>query len=115
MPKTTKSGRPRSELPHLAALRREGAGHFAKAHDSALKSYEGDERAANQVGFSALKHTHEKVGDRWEPKENKGPSDPQAEGGRTPTGRRPAEWTPMPPRSTCTSWQPGSTSQAARR
>jgi hypothetical protein len=33
------------------------------------------------VAFSALKHTHEKVGDRWEPKERPGPSDEQAEGG----------------------------------
>ena len=84
MPKTTKSGKAKkSELP--STLQRSGEkaqDTFAKAHDSALKSYEGDERAANQVGFSALKHTHEKVGDRWEPKENKGPSDPQAEGGR---------------------------------
>ena len=73
----------KSELPRTLQRSGEKAQDtFAKAHDSALKSYEGDERAANQVGFSALKHTHEKVGDRWEPKENKGPSDPQAEGGR---------------------------------
>ena len=24
---------------------------------------------ANRVAFSAVKHTHEKVGDHWEPKE----------------------------------------------
>jgi cation transport regulator ChaB len=84
MPKTTKSGKAKkSELP--STLQRSGEkaqDTFAKAHDSALGSYEGDERAANQVGFSALKHTHEKVGDHWEPKEKKGPSDAQAEGGR---------------------------------
>ena len=84
MPKTTKSGKAKkSELP--STLQRSGEkaqNTFAKAHDSALGSYDGDERAANQVGFSALKHTHEKVGDRWEPKEKKGPSDAQAEGGR---------------------------------
>lgn len=28
-----------------------------------------------------MKHTHEKVGDRWEPKEQAGPSDKQAAGG----------------------------------
>lgn len=33
------------------------------------------------MAFSALKHTHEKVGDHWEPKDHKGPSDRQAEGG----------------------------------
>jgi hypothetical protein len=84
MPKTTKSGQAKkSELP--STLQRSGKKAqqtFAKAHDSALKSYEGDERAANQVGFSALKHTHEKVGDHWEPKKEKGPSDAQAKGGR---------------------------------
>jgi cation transport regulator ChaB len=84
MPKTTKSGQAKkSELP--STLQRSGKKAqqtFAKAHDSALESYEGDERAANQVGFSALKHTHEKVGDHWEPKKNKGPSDSQAKGGR---------------------------------
>src|SRR4028119_294313 len=54
---------------------------YAKAHDSAAETYDGDEERANRVAFSALKHTHEKVGDHWEPKEDKGPSDAQAEGG----------------------------------
>jgi hypothetical protein len=38
-------------------------------------------RASHRVAHSALKHTHEKVGDHWEPKEQPGPSDEQAEGG----------------------------------
>src|ERR671921_138215 len=84
MPKTTKSGQAKkSELP--STLQRSGKKAqqtYAKAHDSALESYEGDERAANQVAFAALKHTHEKVGDHWEPKEENGPSDAQAEGNR---------------------------------
>ncbi len=44
----------------------------------------GDEQRAHQVAFAALKHTHEKVGDKWKkkPKGAKGPSDAQAEGGR---------------------------------
>jgi len=44
----------------------------------------GDPGRAHQVAFAAVKHTHEKVGDHWEPKENgrKGPSDARAEGGR---------------------------------
>ncbi len=33
------------------------------------------------MAFSALKHTHEKVGDHWEPKDHAGPSDAQAAGG----------------------------------
>src|SRR3712207_9355035 len=52
--------------------------------DSAAESYDGDEQRANQVAWAAVKHSHEKVGDHWEPKEGgrKGPSDPQAAGGR---------------------------------
>nr|WP_205709344.1 ChaB family protein [Kineococcus siccus] len=55
---------------------------FAKAHDAAAGSY-GDEQRANRVAWGAVKHTHEKVGDHWEPKEGgrRGPSDPQSEGG----------------------------------
>jgi cation transport regulator ChaB len=82
MPKTDKSGNAKpDELP--TTLKRSGKRAqrtFAKAHDSAAESY-GDEQRAHQVAFSALKHTHEKVGDHWEPKEEYGPSDAQAEGG----------------------------------
>ena len=34
------------------------------------------------MAWAAVKHTHEKVGDHWEPKEEPGPSDAQAAGGR---------------------------------
>ena len=34
------------------------------------------------MAFASLKHTHEKVGDHWEPKEEYGPSDAQAAGGK---------------------------------
>jgi hypothetical protein len=82
MPKTTKSGKPKKdELP--STLQRSSAKAqrtFAKAHDAAAEQY-GDEERAYRVGFSALKHTHEKVGDHWEPKDDYGPSDAQAEGG----------------------------------
>jgi cation transport regulator ChaB len=82
MPKTTKSGQPKKEeLP--STLQRSGSKAqrtFAKAHDAAAEQY-GDDERAYRVGFSALKHTHEKVGDHWEPKEQAGPSDRQAEGG----------------------------------
>jgi hypothetical protein len=50
---------------------------WKKSHDSAVETY-GEGQRAHRVAFSALKHTHEKVGDHWEPKEGKGPSDPQA-------------------------------------
>jgi cation transport regulator ChaB len=85
MPKTTKSGSAKlSELP--STLRRspkKAQRTFAKAHDSAADEY-GDERRANQVAWAAVKHSFEKVGDRWAVKEKgrKGPSDAQAAGGR---------------------------------
>ena len=46
-----------------------------------MEQYDGDERRAHQVAFASLKHSHEKVGDRWEPKEEYGPSDARAEEG----------------------------------
>ena len=83
MPKTTKSGSAKkSELP--STLKRSPAKAqrtFAKAHDSAAGEY-GDERRANQVAWAAVKHSFEKVGDHWEKKGKKGPSDAQAAGGR---------------------------------
>jgi cation transport regulator ChaB len=82
MPKTTKSGKPKKEeLP--STVRRSDAKAqrtFAEAHDAAAEQY-GDEERAHRVAFAALKHTHEKVGDRWQPKDGAGPSDRQAEGG----------------------------------
>ena len=79
MPKTTKGGKPRKdELP--STIQRSNAKAqrtFAKAHDGAMESY-GEGERAHRAAYSALKHTHEKVGDHWEPKEAKGPSDPRA-------------------------------------
>ena len=61
---------------------------WAKTHDSAVESY-GEGERAHRTAFSALKHTHEKVGDHWEPKEEYGSSDEQAATGNrdsdTPT------------------------------
>ena len=50
---------------------------WAKAHDSAVETY-GEGERAHRTAFSALKHSYEKVGDHWEPKGRKGPSDKQA-------------------------------------
>jgi len=50
---------------------------YAKVLDSAHEQYD-DESRAHRVAFDALKHSFEKVGDHWEPKDEKGPSDPQA-------------------------------------
>ena len=50
---------------------------WSKAHASAVESY-GEGERAHRTAFAALKHSFEKVGDRWEAKKRKGPSDPQA-------------------------------------
>ena len=64
---------------------------WSEAHDSAVQTY-GEGERAHRTAFSALKHTHEKVGDHWEPKDGRGPSDERAKrrgpnpGGRTAGG-----------------------------
>jgi cation transport regulator ChaB len=60
---------------------------FAKAHDHAVEEY-GEGERAHRTAYSALKHTFEKVGDHWELKDEKGPSDERAEsGGPNASGR----------------------------
>lgn len=82
MPKTTKRGTAKQdELP--STLRRSSAKAqrtFAKAHDAAADQYGNAERA-HRVAYAAVKHSFEKVGDHWEAKEEKGPSDARAERG----------------------------------
>ena len=83
MPKMSSSGvRKKSELP--ATLRHSDA----KAQRTFAKTYArheeyDDEKRAQRGGLrNALKHPHEKVGDKWEPKSTSGPSDAQAKGGK---------------------------------
>jgi cation transport regulator ChaB len=63
---------------------------YAETLDSAEDQYDSEARA-HQTAWAAVKHSFEKVGDHWEPKDEKGPSDPQAaQGGaaaRAPTRR----------------------------
>jgi cation transport regulator ChaB len=55
---------------------------YEKALDSAHEEY-GSEQRAHRTAWSAVKHVAKKKGDHWEPKDGKGPSDPQArQGGR---------------------------------
>jgi len=76
----------REELPSTVARSPEKAQRtWIKAHDSAVETY-GEGERAHRTAFSALKHGFEKVGDHWEPKEEKGPSDPQAERGTPAQG-----------------------------
>jgi cation transport regulator ChaB len=64
---------------------------YAKALDSAEETYGGDEARAHRAAWSAVKHSFEKVGDHWEPKDRKGPSDPQAARSGRPARDRPRE------------------------
>jgi cation transport regulator ChaB len=79
VPKTTKSGKPKKEeLPRPVRKSPEKAQRtYAKAHDSAVETY-GEGERAHRTAYSALKHSYEKRRDRWEPKGEKGPSDPRA-------------------------------------
>jgi hypothetical protein len=59
---------------------------WSKAHSSAVQEY-GEGQRAHRTAFAALKHSFEKVGDHWEAKGRKGPSDKQATRS-TPSSRR---------------------------
>ena len=89
MPMTKKSGKPKKkELPStLQNSGKKAQRTFAKAHDAAAEEY-GDAERAHRVAYSALKYKFEKVGDHWEKKDKKGPSDERARsGGPNPTGK----------------------------
>ena len=53
---------------------------FEKTLDHAEKEY-GEGERASRTAYASLKHSFEKVGDHWEPKDHKGPSDPRSEKG----------------------------------
>ena len=60
---------------------------YEKTLESAEKTYGGDEARAHRAAWASVKHSFEKVGDHWEPKDERGPSDPRAEGhGPNPEG-----------------------------
>ncbi len=51
---------------------------YGETLQSAEEQY-GDGERAHRTAFAALKHSYEKVGDHWEAKDEKGPSDAGAE------------------------------------
>src|SRR4051812_7450147 len=63
---------------------------WAKTHDSAVEEY-GEGERAHRTAMASLKHSFEKVGDHWEPKSKKGPSDAQAAKKRHASSGRTAE------------------------
>ena len=77
-PRRNRAGQGRAALD-AAPIAEEGAETWAATHDSAVGTY-GEGERAHRTAFAALKHAFEKVGDHWEPKKAKGPSDPQAAG-----------------------------------
>jgi cation transport regulator ChaB len=79
MPKTTRSGKVKQDEIPSTLLRSDDKAQrtYAKTYDSAVETYGDGERAA-RTAFAAVKHSYEKVGDHWEPKEQAGPSDAQA-------------------------------------
>lgn len=78
----------RDELPStLKRSPKKAQETWIRTHDSAVETY-GEGERAHRTAFSSVKHSFEKVGDHWEPKDHKGPSDEQAAGGRDTQGRR---------------------------
>ncbi len=51
---------------------------YADTLESAEDEYDSESRA-HRTAWGAVKHSFEKVGDHWEPKDEKGPSDEQSE------------------------------------
>lgn len=60
---------------------------YEETLESAEQTYAGDEERAHRAAWASVKHSFEKVGDHWEPKDHRGPSDPRAaEGGPDASG-----------------------------
>ena len=69
---------PKKDLPGTIERSPEKAQRtYAKTLQSAEETY-GEGERASRTALAALKHSFEKVGDHWEPKDEKGPSDPGA-------------------------------------
>ena len=70
-----------SEHQQAEQMREDVPSTIARSDDKAVRTYKktlesaedsyGDGERAHRAAFSALKHTHEKVGDHWEPKEER--------------------------------------------
>jgi cation transport regulator ChaB len=72
----------RDDMPStLKRSPRKAQDTYAETHDSAVEEY-GEGERAHRTAFSAVKHSFEKVGDHWEAKQKRGPSDAKAAGGR---------------------------------
>jgi hypothetical protein len=63
---------------------------YAKTLDNAEDQY-GEGERAHRTAIASLKHSFEKVEDHWEPKKEKGPSDPRSARGGVPDRRNAGE------------------------
>ncbi|OAA23379.1 Rho termination factor [Frankia sp. EI5c] len=89
--KKQQAKRARSAVPATVARSDDKAVRtWKKTHDSAVETY-GEGQRAHRAAFASLKHTHEKVGDHWQPKASAGPSDSQAAKRAPDSLRNPAE------------------------
>jgi len=77
MPKDTREDLPGTLQRSPAKAQRT----YKKTLESAHQEY-GSEERAHRTAIAAVKHSFEKVGDHWEPKGRKGPSDERAKRGR---------------------------------
>jgi len=81
----------REDMPStLKRSSRKAQETWAKTHDSAVRQY-GEGERSHRTAFASVKHSFEKVGDHWEAKDDKGPSDRQAARKRPRTAGRTAE------------------------
>jgi ChaB len=70
----------KSEMDRLPATLKRSPAKAQATYMHTLESAEedhGDGEAAHRIAFGSLKHSFEKVGDHWEPKDEPGPSDDQ--------------------------------------
>ncbi len=69
----------RGDLPStLKRSPRKAQRTYAETLESAEETYDGDEERAHRTAWAAVKHSFAKVGDHWEAKEQRGPSDSRA-------------------------------------
>lgn len=79
--------RQKTDIPSTIERSDEHAEHiWKKTHDSAVETY-GEGERAHRTAFASLKHSYEKVGDHWEQKDQKGPSDERAAKSTDEAGR----------------------------
>lgn len=79
MPAKGKNKAEYGELPSTLERSPEKAQRtFEKTLESAEETYHGDESRAHRAAWAAVKHSFEKTGDHWEPKDHRGPSDEKA-------------------------------------